>query len=169
RENVSVELIGNYLLTNIDEGNYSPTEPSYACSCRSKNRKATSYQGYPAAITGLIHKKITKYVLGPDKRRMVAQRPVTVAAVAPKKLSRFFKNPDKFKLVRWPEEDFRVLFIDVDNPRIIAAVLNKVRGKPILTIGQSPDFLRMGGMINLVESGSRFKLQVNICAARNAG
>ncbi len=94
---------------------------------------------------------------------------MTVAAVAPKELSRFFKNPDKFKLVRWPEEDFRVLFIDVDNPRIIAAVLNKVRGKPILTIGQSPEFLRMGGMINLVESGSRFKLQVNICAARQAG
>ncbi|ACS79000.1 YfiR family protein [Maridesulfovibrio salexigens] len=120
-------------------------------------------------LQALFIKKITKYVLGPDKRRIVAQRPVTIAAVAPKKLSRFFKNPDKFKLVRWPDEDFRVLFIDVDNPRIIAAVLNKVSGKPILTIGQSPEFLRMGGMINLVESGSRFKLQVNICAARKAG
>ena len=32
REDVSVELIGNYLLTNIDEGNYSPTEPS--CTLR---------------------------------------------------------------------------------------------------------------------------------------
>ncbi|WP_320172833.1 YfiR family protein [Maridesulfovibrio sp.] len=120
-------------------------------------------------LQALFIKKITKYVLGPDKRRIIADRPVTVAAIAPKKISRFFKNQDKFRLVSWPDEDFKVLFIDVDNPRIIAAVLNQVRGKPVLTIGQSPDFLRMGGMINLVESGSRFKLQVNICAAREAG
>jgi len=120
-------------------------------------------------LQALFIKKITKYVLGTDKRRISAKKPVTIAAVAPKKIFRFFKKPDKFKLVRWPEEESDVLFIDVDNPRIIAAVLKKVKGKPVLTIGQSPDFLRLGGMINLVESGSRFKLQVNICAARKAG
>ncbi|TIH19200.1 YfiR family protein [Marinifilum sp. JC120] len=120
-------------------------------------------------LQALFIKKITKYVLGPDRRRIVAQRPVTVAAITPKKISRFFRKPGKFKLVRWPDEESKVLFVDVNNPRVIAAVLKKVKGKPILTIGQSPDFLRLGGMINLVESGSRFKLQVNICAARKAG
>ncbi|WP_321404275.1 YfiR family protein [Maridesulfovibrio sp.] len=120
-------------------------------------------------LQALFIKKITKYVLDPGKRKIASNNPVTVAAVAPKKISRFFKKQDNFKLVRWPDEESNVLFIDIDNPRIIAAVLSKVEGKPVLTIGQSPDFLRLGGMINLVESGARFKLQVNICAARKAG
>lgn len=120
-------------------------------------------------LQALFIKKIPKYVLGPDKRRIAAHRPVTVAAINPRPMARFFKRPDGFKLIRWPAADCDVLYIGNVNPRIMAAVLKKVKGRPILTIGQSPDFLRMGGMINLVETGSRFKLQVNVCAAREAG
>ncbi|NDV21379.1 YfiR family protein [Desulfovibrio sp. JC022] len=143
--------------------------PELPAHARAKNGHQRRIKVTQPQLQALFIKKITKYVLGPDKRRVTAERPVTVATIAPKKLSRFFRKPDKFKLVRWPDEESKVLFVDVDNPRIIAAVLKKVKGKPILTIGQSPDFLRLGGMINLVESGSRFKLQVNICAARKAG
>ena len=143
-----------------------PDLPAHAHTKTGQQRRIKVTQ---PQLQALFIKKITKYVLGPDKRKIAAERPVTVAAIAPKKLSRFFRNPDKFKLVGWPDGNFKVLFIDVDNPRVIAAVLNKIKGRPILTIGQSPDFLRMGGMINLVESGSRFKLQVNICEARKAG
>ncbi|NDV25225.1 YfiR family protein [Desulfovibrio sp. JC010] len=143
--------------------------PDMSAHARVKSGQQRRLTATQPQLQALFIKKITKYVLGPDKRRIAADRPVTVAAVAPKKISRFFKNPDKFKLVRWPDEECSVLFIDIDNPRIIAAVLKKVKGKPVLTIGQSPDFLRLGGMINLVESGSRFKLQANICAAREAG
>ena len=136
---------------------------------RLKSEKQHKLTATQPQLQALFIKKITKYVLGPDKRRISDDKPVIVAAVVPKKIFRFFKKPDKFKLVRWPEEESDVLFIDMDNPRIIAAVLKKVKGRPVLTIGQSPHFLRLGGMINLVESGSRFKLQVNICATRKAG
>lgn len=145
------------------------TMPTASAQARIKAGKQHRLTATQPQLQALFIKKITKYVLGPDKRRISTEKPVTIAAIAPKKIFRFFKKPDKFKLVRWPEEESDVLFIDVDNPRIIAAVLKKVKGKPVLTIGQSPDFLRLGGMINLVESGSRFKLQVNICAARKAG
>lgn len=120
-------------------------------------------------LQALFIKKITKYVLGPDKRRISAQHPVTVAAIRPRPMARFFERQDGFKLSSWPATDCDVLYMGNVNPRIMAAILKKVRGRPILTIGQSPDFLRMGGMINLVETGSRFKLQVNVCAAREAG
>ncbi|WP_320171695.1 YfiR family protein [Maridesulfovibrio sp.] len=119
-------------------------------------------------LQALFIKKITKYVLGPDKRRISEERPVTVAAVSPRPMARFFNRPEEFELVRWPA-DCQVLFLDGDNMRVIAAILKKIKGLPILTIGSSPEFLSMGGMINLVESGSRFKLQVNVCAARQAG
>ncbi|WP_320008098.1 YfiR family protein [Maridesulfovibrio sp.] len=142
------------------------TETAHARQEADRQHRLTATQ---PQLQALFIKKITKYVLDPEKRKISSNSPVTVAAVAPKKISRFFKNQDRFKLVRWPDEESNVLFIDIDNPRIIAAVLNKVKGKPVLTIGQNPDFLRLGGMINLVESGSRFKLQVNICAARKAG
>ncbi|WP_051249680.1 YfiR family protein [Maridesulfovibrio zosterae] len=120
-------------------------------------------------LQALFIKKITKYVLTPDMNKISAIRPVTVAAIMPHEMAAFFKKSDGFKLVRWPAANCEVLFIGDVNPRIMAAVLEKVKGKPILTIGRSPYFLSMGGMINLVENGSRFKLQVNVCAARKAG
>ncbi len=120
-------------------------------------------------LQALFIKKITKYVLRPDERRISAIRPVTVAAIRPRPMARFFNRPDGFRLTRWPSADCDVLFIGNVNPRIMAAILNKVKGKPILTIGRSPEFLKMGGMINLVQTGPRFKLQVNVCAAREAG
>ncbi|WP_432734573.1 YfiR family protein [Maridesulfovibrio sp. FT414] len=119
-------------------------------------------------LKALFIKKITKYVLGPDNQRISAVSPVRIAAISPRPLVRFFNRPDGFELVRWPA-DCQVLFLDGENPRAIAAILKQVSNRPILTIGSSPDFLRMGGMINLVESGSRFKLQVNVCAAKEAG
>lgn len=145
------------------------TIPALTAQARQESGNPHKLTATQPQLQALFIKKITKYVLGPDKRRISADKPVTVAAVASKKIFRFFKKNDKFKIVSWPEDECDVLFIDVDNPRIIAAVLKKAKGKPVLTIGQSPDFLRLGGMINLVESGSRFKLQVNICAARKAG
>jgi len=44
-----------------------------------------------------------------------------------------------------------------------AEILQAVRGKSVLTIGDSPDFLRLGGMINfyLEESKVRFEVRLN--------
>lgn len=132
-------------------------------AAETRQLKATQPQ-----LQALFIKKITKYVFGPDKVRLSDGQPVRVAAVSPRELSRFFNRPDDFRLIRWPGE-CQVLFLNGKNPRSTAAILQKVRELPVLTIGSSPDFMRQGGIINLVESGSRFKLQVNVCAARRAG
>ncbi|SDL37129.1 protein of unknown function [Maridesulfovibrio ferrireducens] len=120
-------------------------------------------------LRALFIKKIPKYVLWPEQSNSKHGRPYTVATIDKDELVPFFNTPDSFKLVRWPAENCQVLFLDSKKPRVIAAIIKQVQDKPILTIGQNPDFLRMGGIINLVESGSRMKLQVNICAARKAG
>ena len=160
RKLLPVLLAGIFVVTTI------PLGPVYARvrSVPATHRlKATQPQ-----LQALFIKKITKYVLGPDKRRISEASPVTVAALNPRPLSRFFVRPDGFDLIRWPG-DCQVLFLNGENQRAIAAILKKVKDQPVLTIGNSPDFLRMGGVINLVESGSRLKLQVNVCAARKAG
>jgi hypothetical protein len=120
-------------------------------------------------LRALFIKKIPKYVLWPNQNESNHSTSYTVAAIDKEELLPYFKKPAAFTLVRWPAKNCQVLFLDSRNPRIIAAIINQVKDKPILTIGQNPDFLRMGGIINLVESGSRMKLQVNIQAARKAG
>lgn len=142
--------------------------PVQATLADQRSGQARQLRATQPQLQALFIKKITKYVLGPDKRRLSDSNPVVVAAMTTRPMSGFFDRPDGFKLVRWPSE-CQVLFLDGDNPRAIAAILKKVENSPVLTIGRNPDFMRMGGMINLVESGSRFKLQVNVCAARKAG
>ena len=55
---------------------------------------------------------------------------------------------------------------DLDRPAILR-ILSAVKGRPVLTIGEIPDFARLGGMINLInrqEGGIRF--EINLAAAR---
>ncbi len=124
-------------------------------------------------LRALFIQKIPKYVLWPEQEDPAKDSkegtPYTVATIDKESLLPYFNKPESFKLVRWPVANCQVLFLDSKNPRVIAAIIQRVKDKPILTIGQNPDFMRMGGIINFVESGSRMKLQVNICAARKAG
>ncbi|WP_291327519.1 YfiR family protein [Desulfovibrio sp. UCD-KL4C] len=122
-----------------------------------------------AQLRALFIKKIPKYVLWPEQSNVKKNVEYTVAAIDKEELAPYFSKLGPYKLVRWPTDSCHVLFIDSLNPRVIAAIIKQVQNKPILTIGQNSDFLRMGGIINLVESGSRMKLQVNICAAHKAG
>lgn len=48
-----------------------------------------------------------------------------------------------------------------------APALAPERGR--LTIGETPGFLKQGGIINLVESGGRIRFEINQQAAREAG
>jgi len=62
-----------------------------------------------------------------------------------------------------------ILFIgDIESERIdhfIAAV----QGAPVLTVGESPDFLNRGGMIAFVHEGDRVRFDINNAAAQQVG
>ena len=47
-------------------------------------------------------------------------------------------------------EGCHLLFVAQGKNEEVEAVLKAARGKPILTVGESPEFLRQGGMINFV-------------------
>lgn len=62
-----------------------------------------------------------------------------------------------------------VLFIPESESDRLFEVLRKVKGRPVLTIGDSPDFARRGVMVNLVLDRDRVSLEVNLTSLRNSG
>lgn len=62
-----------------------------------------------------------------------------------------------------------VLFICASEERDLERILSVCRGRPIFTLGDSPGFARRGVMLNLLLSGDRVRLEVNLRAARDAG
>jgi len=58
-----------------------------------------------------------------------------------------------------------VLFISLSDPENLKQVLDRVRGLPVLTVGESADFLPLGGMINFVLEQDRVRFEINLEAA----
>jgi len=63
----------------------------------------------------------------------------------------------------------QVLFIPAREEDLIGRDLEEVRRAPILTVSDSPDFTRHGGMIGFVIQNHRVRFEVNLAAAREAG
>jgi YfiR/HmsC-like len=49
------------------------------------------------------------------------------------------------------------------------SVLSKLQGKNVLTVGETEDFVRDGGMVGLVRNADQIQIQVNLNAAQSAG
>ena len=62
-----------------------------------------------------------------------------------------------------------VLFIGFSDKQRIAQLLNQVQGASVLTVGQSDQFLALGGMINLVLRDNRIELEIDPDASSAAG
>jgi YfiR/HmsC-like len=58
-----------------------------------------------------------------------------------------------------------VLFISRSDPETLKPALDHLRGLPILTVGESADFLPLGGMINFVLDHDRVRFEINLAAA----
>lgn len=61
-----------------------------------------------------------------------------------------------------------LVFIAYSSPKEIHGVLDKVRDKNVLTVGDAEGFANEGGMIGLVRSEDRIQLQINLEAAQAA-
>jgi hypothetical protein len=61
-----------------------------------------------------------------------------------------------------------VIFISATNTAKAAAVLVQFKGAPILTVGDAPDFCKIGGVIGFSVLGNKVKLDINPAAALRA-
>jgi len=123
-----------------------------------------------------------KYLNWPAGEFSDTNSPITVVILGDADVANEFANmvgggktvgghPIVLKRITKEEEisnDCQVLFVATSERSRIAAILEKVKGSSILTVGESDDFLEKGGIINLVHRDRKIRLQVNLTAAEKA-
>ena len=62
----------------------------------------------------------------------------------------------------------QMLFISDSEKDRLGEILNKVKALPVLTVGETDQFVERGGMINFVIKEGRVRLEINLDAARRA-
>lgn len=66
-------------------------------------------------------------------------------------------------------DDCHVLFIAESQEAWLGAMLERVRRRPVLTVGETEQFARQGGIITLFLRAGRVRLGIDAAAARLAG
>jgi hypothetical protein len=67
-------------------------------------------------------------------------------------------------------EACHILFIDSSSSvEELDIILDKLRGYPVMTVGDSPGFAGRGGIVNFYKAGSKIRFEINPRAARRAG
>ena len=80
-------------------------------------------------------------------------------------------HPLVFRQVTTEEEcahGCNILFIGAAEQPRAAAILSRIHGLSVLTVGDSGDFLEAGGVINLTRRDRKIRLNVNLTAAHDA-
>lgn len=62
----------------------------------------------------------------------------------------------------------QVIFISGSFRKDLPKILQKLRGRPILTVGDMPGFAEAGGMINLYMADNKVRFEINPVAAEQA-
>ena len=62
----------------------------------------------------------------------------------------------------------RILFISTSEDSRLKGILAGLNNAGILTVGESPDFSRRGGMIQFVLEGNKVRFEVNLAAVQRA-
>lgn len=65
-------------------------------------------------------------------------------------------------------QNCHILFIALSDPQKSEQVISGIKGKSILTIGDSPDFLKRGGMIKFFKRKNNIRFEINPAAAKSA-
>jgi TonB family protein len=120
--------------------------------------------------------QLTRYVEWP-----VETKQLTVGVLASRETAEFLhkildgKTTDSrsIRVMLFPTDDewpnCNILYMDDAQSKKPLAELNKRGTNNVLTVGESPAFLRDGGMIALVRAGDKVQIQLNLEAARRSG
>jgi len=63
----------------------------------------------------------------------------------------------------------QTVFVSREERGLVPSLIDAVRDRHILTIGEAGDFCRLGGIINLYTENDRVRFEINIDAAERAG
>ena len=62
-----------------------------------------------------------------------------------------------------------LLFVSPSERAQLSAIISIFKGKPVLTVGDMPDFARRGGIINFYLEGQKVRFEINRAAAQQSG
>ncbi|MBC8097745.1 MAG: YfiR family protein, partial [Akkermansiaceae bacterium] len=62
-----------------------------------------------------------------------------------------------------------VLFIDASEKERLQEIIPKVKNLPVLTVGESDEFLEAGGIIKFIKKENKVRFEVDLNASRLAG
>ena len=66
-------------------------------------------------------------------------------------------------------ENCGVLYIAASRPEDIRYALERMKGRSVLTVGETDGFVRGGGMVALINTGDHIRIEVNLDAVQRAG
>jgi len=62
--------------------------------------------------------------------------------------------------------DCHLIFVGASERAQLGAILNALAGRPVLTVGETPDFARRGGVVNFYLEGQKVRFEINRAAAQ---
>jgi hypothetical protein len=63
--------------------------------------------------------------------------------------------------------EFHILFISDSEAKNLREILSRIKVLPVLTVGETEQFLAEGGVINFVKKEGKVRLEINLAAARS--
>ena len=135
----------------------------------------TEYQ-----VKALFLLNFTKYVDWPPGSFAEPNTPIIIGLYGEHKFGDALQKAVEGKLVSGrriilqpieKDEDLgkcHILFISDSERKRAAEILDQLRKLPVLTVGESPQFIELGGVINFVKKEGKVRLEINLLAARQA-
>jgi hypothetical protein len=79
-------------------------------------------------------------------------------------------RPVIVRQIQTPEDSDKchILFIGSSEKAHLVDILGRIKEKPVLTVGETDQFLDQGGVINFVKKEGKVRLEINMDAARLA-
>jgi hypothetical protein len=109
--------------------------------------------GAPLMICIVGHDPFSQDLEGQLRTRTVGDRPVDVRTLR-------------------PNEDLsvcQIVFVPVTEKDRAGRILKGLKGENALTVGETPGFAALGGIVNLTVEGNKVHFEVNLLAAERAG
>ncbi|MDB6059652.1 MAG: YfiR family protein [Verrucomicrobiales bacterium] len=125
--------------------------------------------------------RFTDYVMWPPKAFEQSDRPFVIGIIGTDPFGQFLDDTIRGETVKGHAVQVKrfksldeitscnMLFVGTSAAGRVSEILQKVKGRPILTVSDISDFATNGGMIRFTKSGSRVGFRINVNAAKEAG
>lgn len=122
----------------------------------------TKYVEWPAGVFPQAGSRITIGVLGEGKIADDLEQAVKGKTIGGRGIDivRFGAGEDWSKC--------HVLFVGASETKRMAEILDRVKTKPVLTVGEMDGFTEQGGVINFVKKDGKVRFEIDLAAARSA-